>query len=48
MPKLAVFVHVDGKQYGPDDSVPADVAKKIENPDAWAEEPKKASKSSQS
>lgn len=40
--KLAVYVSVDGVQYGPDDDVPADVAKKIENPDVWAEEPKKS------
>lgn len=42
--KLAVYVHVDGKQYGPDDTVPAEVAKKIDNPDVWAEEPKKSDK----
>lgn len=35
--KLATYVHVDGQQYGPDSDVPADVAKKIENPDVWAE-----------
>lgn len=40
--KLAVYVHVDGKQYGPTDTVPADVAKRIDNPDVWAEEPKPA------
>lgn len=34
--KLAAFVQVDGVVYGPDDSVPADVAKKITNPKAWA------------
>ncbi len=33
--KLNTYVHVDGVQYGPDDTVPADVAKKIENPDVW-------------
>jgi hypothetical protein len=36
--RLAVFVTVDGTQYGPDDDVPADVAEKIENPDVWADE----------
>ena len=35
MAKLNTFVHVDGKQYGPDDDVPADVAKQITNPDVW-------------
>ncbi len=35
--KLNTYVHVDGVQYGPDDDVPADVAKKIENPDVWGE-----------
>lgn len=36
--KLANHVHVDGKVYGPDDDVPAAVAKKITNPKAWASE----------
>ncbi len=36
--KLATNVFVDGKWYGPEDDVPADVAKQIENPDVWAEE----------
>lgn len=36
--KLATFVHVDGQAYGPEDDVPADVAKKIENPKAWEQE----------
>ena len=44
--KLAVYVHVDGVQYGPDEDVPAEVAKKIDNPDVWAEEPKASGKSS--
>ena len=42
--KLAVYVSVDGKQYGPDDTVPAEVAKQITNPDAWASEPKASDK----
>jgi hypothetical protein len=33
--KLNTHVHVDGKVYGPDDDVPADVAKQITNPDVW-------------
>jgi hypothetical protein len=33
--KLNTYVHVDGKAYGPDDDVPAEVAKKIDNPDVW-------------
>lgn len=37
--KLATFVDVDGVWYGPDDNVPADVAKRITNPKAWAEQP---------
>lgn len=41
--KLAVYVHVNGVQYGPDDTVPAEVAKQINNPDVWAEEPKASS-----
>ncbi len=35
--KLNTYVHVDGAQYGPDDDVPAEVAKKIDNPDVWGE-----------
>ncbi len=35
--KLNTYVHVDGVQYGPDDDVPAEVAKKIDNPDVWGE-----------
>lgn len=35
--KLATFVHVNGSVYGPDDEVPADVAKEITNPKAWAD-----------
>lgn len=38
--KLNTYVHVDGVAYGPDDDVPAEVAKKIDNPDVWAEESK--------
>lgn len=40
--KLATFVHVDGVEYGPESDVPADVAKKIENPKAWESEDSKA------
>lgn len=35
--KLATYVHVDGVAYGPDSDVPADVAKQITNPKAWAD-----------
>lgn len=35
--KLATYVHIDGEVYGPDDKVPADVAKRITNPKAWAD-----------
>ena len=46
--KLATNVHVDGVWYGPgydnETDVPADVAKKIENADAWEQPP--AAKSS--
>lgn len=35
--RLAGFVHVDGRVYGPDDEVPAGVAKKITHPRAWAD-----------
>lgn len=35
--KLATYVHIDGVAYGPNDDVPADVAKKITNPKAWAD-----------
>lgn len=34
--RLASFVHVGGKVYGPNDDVPADVAKQITNEKAWA------------
>jgi hypothetical protein len=44
--KLKVFVTVDGTQYGPDDTVPAEVAKKIDNPDVWDEDAKSSSSSS--
>lgn len=37
--KLATYVHVNGEVYGPDDDVPAAVAKQITNPKAWGEEP---------
>lgn len=39
--KLAGFVHVNGQVYGPDDEVPAEVAKQITNPKAWATSPAK-------
>ncbi len=42
--KLAVYVTVDGQQYGPDSDVPAEVAKKIDNPDVWAQAEKSDSK----
>ena len=35
--KLATYVRVDGTAYGPNDDVPADVAKQITNPKAWAD-----------
>lgn len=37
MPKLNIFVHVDGTWYGPDDRVPGNVAEQITNPKVWAE-----------
>lgn len=37
--RLAATVYIDGQAYGPDDDVPADVAKRIDNPKAWAEQP---------
>lgn len=43
--KLRTYVHVHddetgtSKVYGPNDDVPAAVAKKIKNPDVWADEP---------
>lgn len=36
--RLASFVYVDGKAYGPDDDIPAEVAKAITNPKAWADD----------
>lgn len=33
--KLAAYVYVDGALYGPASDVPADVAKRIDNPKAW-------------
>jgi hypothetical protein len=36
--KLVTYVHVDGQVYGPNDDVPADVAKQITNPKAWGGE----------
>jgi len=35
--KLARHITVEGRTYGPDDEVPADVAEKIRNPKAWVE-----------
>jgi hypothetical protein len=41
--KLAVYVHVHGpdgsRAFGPDDEVPAEWAKLINNPAVWAEAP---------
>lgn len=45
--KLAGYVTVAGQTYGPDDDLPAEVAKQIDNPKAWAEE-KPAAKSASS
>lgn len=36
--QLAFTVYVDGVAYGPDSDVPAEVAKRIDNPGAWASE----------
>ena len=36
MANLSRYVHVNGSVYGPGDTVPADVAKLITNPKAWA------------
>lgn len=35
MPKLTSYVYVDGRYWGPDDDVPAEVAKQITNESAW-------------
>lgn len=35
MAKLRTYVHIDGRAYGPEDTVPAAVAAKISNPDVW-------------
>ncbi|WP_053065479.1 hypothetical protein [Micromonospora sp. RV43] len=35
--RLATYVHVDGKRYGPEDDVPPEVAEKITNPKVWAD-----------
>lgn len=35
MSKLASYVFVDGQPYGPNDDVPADIARRITNPNAW-------------
>lgn len=43
--KLKTYVHVDGVQYGPDDDVPVEVAKKITNPDVWESPPAKKAES---
>ncbi len=37
MAKLNTHVSVDGTWYGPDDDVPAGVAKQITNPNVWAD-----------
>ncbi|MEU1761300.1 hypothetical protein [Micromonospora sp. NPDC005652] len=34
-PRLAGRVYAGGQWYGPDDEVPADVARRIDNPKAW-------------
>lgn len=36
--RLVTYVHVGGVVYGPGRDVPADVAKRITNPDVWAHE----------
>ena len=43
--KLAGYVHVDGVAYGPDDTVPTDVAKQITNEAAWEPAPRASDKS---
>jgi hypothetical protein len=35
--QLVAHVYVDGEVYGPGDDVPASVAKKITNPNAWSD-----------
>ncbi|MFG1872147.1 hypothetical protein [Micromonospora arborensis] len=35
--RLATYVHVGGKRYGPEDEIPSEVAQKITNPKAWAD-----------
>ena len=35
--QLVSTVYVEGKAYGPDDDVPAEVAEQITNPKAWGE-----------
>lgn len=42
MKRLATYVAVNGEWYGPDDDVPAEVAKQITNPKAWESEDAKA------
>lgn len=37
MSKLNTHVNVDGSWYGPDNDVPAEVAKRITNPKVWAD-----------
>lgn len=34
--RLTAYVHVDGVVYGPEDDLPAEIAKKITNPAAWS------------
>lgn len=46
--KLNTYVHVEGEAYGPDDEVPADVAKQITNPDVWEGAEETASESGES
>jgi len=39
MAKLNTFVNVDGTWYGPNDTLPDEVAAQINNPKVWAEAP---------
>lgn len=35
MAKLNTHIHIDGQWYGPNDTLPEDVAARITNPDVW-------------
>lgn len=37
--RLRTYVHVAGRAYGPEDDVPAEVAKEITAPGVWEDEP---------